>query len=221
MMQGSEFFDPLFPLTPSELFFLSVQDVEIGSKVSFRRKDWPSTSMFDPRRPKPGSMMIVVALLANEQLGFLHLETFKKRILLGLGQRRVLALFTGTPKTWPHDSLESELYRIGVASNEEGECLIYDIVYEWLQIRGYPMQKAFELVREYLCKRRFFKRIESKRIGIFRVTEYFPQEKITRYAAEQRIQLINEMLTDCKSTRLDLWELLFWEIGGAFNHRTS
>lgn len=216
-MEGSKYFDLSYPLTPSELFFIDIQDFTIGHKVSHWNKNW-FPSLFGNAEPR--RELFIAAFLANEQIGSLRIESREKETLFGFGNRLfTYVAITDDAKNWPQSSLEFELHRIGDSLNKKGEHQVFKIVYEWLQRRGSPYAKAFELLMGYLCERGFLKKSVRKDFGIIHVNEYLPQEKLFRKTIEHRIQKVKEMLEGYKNSRPDLYGTLLTEINEAFEKR--
>lgn len=216
-MKSSTYFDPSYPLTPSEQFFIDVQDFKIGKKVSRWNNKW-FPSWFGKSDLIP--TLFIAAFLANEQTGSLSLDTYEKRILLGLGIRsEAVVSIKDVDVPWPQESLEFDLHRIGVLNREEGKNRVFDIVYEWLKPHGSPFALTFQSVMGHLCAREFLKKIDRKELGIIHVTDYFPREKLMQHAKEHGVMRIKKMLEDCRNSRSDLWGILLNEIKEAFTRR--
>jgi hypothetical protein len=216
-MDRSKYFDPSYPLTPSELFFVDVQDFKIGHKVSHWNKKW-FPSLFG--KAEPIRELLITAFLANEQIGSLRIETREKQTSFGFGSRLfTYVAITDTADIWPQRSLEFELHRIGASLKKKGEHQVFKIVYEWLQPRGSPFGLTFQLVMGHLCERGFLKKNVRKDLGIIHVNEYYPKEKLLRHTIEHRVQKVREMLEEYKSLRPDLWKTLLREINEAYEKR--
>ncbi|MHA2427352.1 MAG: hypothetical protein ACXADB_04940 [Candidatus Hermodarchaeia archaeon] len=212
----SKYFDPSSPLTPSELFFLDIQDMELGRGDSRWSNDW--IPLFGGRNLVHS--LLITAFLANEQIGSLRLEMQEKRVFFGLGIRLIpFVSIIDSADIWPHNSLEYELHRIGASSNNERKTKIYEIVHQWLQRRGSPTMTAFETIMGYLCKRGYAKKVVRKELFIIHVNDYFPQEELMYKSADHDVQPIKDMLADFEDTRPDLWKTLLREIKAAFEAR--
>lgn len=216
-MRSSIYFDPSYPLTPSEQFFIDVQDFEVDQKVSHWNKKW-FPSLFGKSDLVP--TMFIAAFLANEQIGSLGLDTYEKRTLLGIGIRlKTVVSIKDIEVPWPQKSLEFELHRIGALKKKEGKYRVLDIVYEWLKPRGSPFTLTFQSIMGHLCARGFLKKIVRKELGIIHVNDFFPQEKLMLHAKEHGVMRIKNMLEECRSSRPDLWGILLSEIKEAFTKR--
>ena len=231
-MIRTKYFDPSFPLTPSELFFFDVQGVDLDHPMTYERGNWKKPLPQYPRQD-PEYLLILTALLANTQIGSLKMEVNIKRTLLGLGVRQTASVSrVKEPGTWTVDSLESDLFRIAASIDIGGRCQISDLVDEWLnrlnknatwfeRQEGRPHKRAVEFVRELLCKRGHINKLEKQTFLGVSYFDYYPQGETLQTINEGRVELIKEMLSDFTNSQPELSEVVLKDIRDVFRrHRT-
>ena len=208
------------PLSPSELVLLkgeqfakksfsgNIKLLHIDNKVSAK---------------EIGQVMLMVALLANEQTGTVHLEVGQKKALLGL--RKVNTLFV-TPGditvSWPDNSLESEIPTLAKQLlADKGSNEVSTIFYTWLRKDSVnPWQSVVEMVKEGMASRGYLEEIEQKRLKFFTLTHYELPESTYSLAAQQSTEPVKQLLTMCEQTRPEVWKFLVKHIKTTVSRRT-
>jgi len=168
-------------------------------------------------------VMLMAALLANEQAGAVRLEVGRKKALLGL--RKVNTLFV-TPGditlSWPDNSLESEIPTLAkqlLADKERNE--VSTILYTWMRKdSSNPWHSAVELVKEGMASRGYLEKIGQKKLKFFTLTHYELPESTSSLAAQQSAEPIKQLLITCEQTRSEVWKFLVKHIKTAVSRRT-
>ena len=211
---------PTTPLSPSELVLLkgeqfakksysgNIKLLHINKKVSAK---------------EIGQVILMAALLANEQTGTIRLELGHKKALLGLCKVNTLFVAPGDlTVSWPDNSLESEIPTLAkqlMVDKEHNE--VSTIFYTWLRKDSVnPWQSVVELVKEGMASRGYLELIEQKRLKFFTLTHYDLPESTSSLAAQQSAEPVKQLLTICEQTRPEVWKFLVKHIKTTVSRRT-
>ena len=168
-------------------------------------------------------VILMAALLANEQTGSVRLEVGQKKALLGLCKVNTLYIAPGdTTVSWPDNSLEAEIPKLAkqlLADKERNE--VSTIFYTWLGKDSVnPWQSVVEMVKEGMASRGYLEIIEQKRLKFFTLTHYDLPESTYSLADQQSAEPVKELLTMCERTRPEVWKFLVKHINTTISQRT-
>jgi len=208
------------PLSPSELVLLKGEQF---SKKSFSGNIKLLHTDNKVSAKEISQVMLMAALLANEQTGTVRLEVGRKKALLGLFKVNTLFVTPGDiTVSWPDNSLESEIPTLAkqlLADKDSNE--VSTIFYTWLRKdSSNPWHSAVELVKEGMASRGYLEKIEQKKLKFFTLTHYELPESTSSLAAQQSAEPIKQLLTACEQTRPEVWKFLVKHIKTTVNQRT-
>lgn len=211
---------PTTPLSPSELVLLKGEQF---AKKSFSGNIKLLHTDNKVSAKEIGQVILMAALLANEQTGTVRLEVGRKEALLGLCKVDTLFVAPGdVTVSWPDNSLESEIPTLAkqlLADKERNE--VSTIFYTWLcKDSVNPWQSVVELVKEGMASRGYLELIEQKRLKFFTLTHYDLAESTSSLAAQQSAEPIKQLLTMCERTRPEVWKFLVKHIKTTVSRRT-
>lgn len=158
--------------------------------------------------------VVAAAFLASEKAGAVRLEVRKKKALLGLASVKTIYAEPLTGSDFPPGSLEAKLsdlaahYQLMKGKNE-----IWMLVYAWLRMDvASPWASAAELIQAGLGERLLVDVITEKKLKIFTSTRYELPESTRLLATAAPLQPVQQLFTDCRGNRPEVWELLVKQI---------
>jgi hypothetical protein len=208
------------PLTPSELVLLNGQ--------LFAEKAWIGNVSLLHTEAKVsatqlGQAMFAAAFLAADQAGSVQLQVRQKKVLLGLGKTDVLYADPGDPAVvWPEQSLESRLRKLAEEWQHRGDNEVAHVLYSLLgQDSANPWQEAAELVKAGLAARGLLRKVEERKLKILVFSHYELPESTSAMLLGQPVEPVQQLLTECQSSRPQVWKLLVAGIKKAIKLRTE
>ncbi|MGB3311580.1 MAG: hypothetical protein WBG32_22370 [Nodosilinea sp.] len=158
--------------------------------------------------------ILLVAILANEAAGVFQLDiTSKKFLFLTFENLQVASRKATHP--WPEPSLESY-----IANSELTD--IKDLVYQWLEeVSLSPNQQVIELLKAQMSERKMMNISEEKSLWLFTNKVYKLPDSTALSAAQQPLEPIQKLLSDCKQNRPGIWKHLVSDITKALQDRTK
>lgn len=167
--------------------------------------------------------IIAAAFLAAEKAGAIRLEVRQKKALLGLTKVTTLYAEPLQQVDYPTASLEGHIYDLAVslkASKDKNE--ISNLVYAWLRkdVRT-PWLEALEFIQIGLADRWLVNVIKEKKLKIFTTTHYELPESTRLLAASLPVEPVQQLLSDCRDYRPEVWKLLVKEIKQGVESRTE
>ena len=167
--------------------------------------------------------VVAAAFLASEKAGAIHLEIRQKKALLGLTKVTTIYAEPVGRSDFPAGSLEAKIFELASElKRTKGENEVWKLVYAWLrQDVTAPWSKAGELIQAGLGERKLLDVIREKKLKIFTATHYELPEEIRALAASLPAEPVQQLLTDCRVSRPEVWELLVKQIKQGIDKRTE
>jgi len=158
--------------------------------------------------------IVAAAFLASEKAGAIRLEVRKKKALLGLAKVATIYAEPLTRSDFPPGSLEAKFFDLATQYQlMKGQNEIWLLVYAWLRMDvTSPWARAAELIQAGLGERQLVDVITEKKLKIFTSTRYELPESTRSLAAAAPVQSVQQVFTDCRANRPEVWELLFKQI---------
>lgn len=160
------------------------------------------------------SKVVAAAFLASEKAGAIRLEVRKKKALLGLAKVTSIYAEPLTDSDFPPGSLEAKFsdlaaqYQLMKGKNE-----IWMLVYAWLRMDvASPWARAAELIQAGLGERQLVDVVTEKKLKIFTSKRYELLESTRLLAAAAPVDPVQQLFTDCRVNRPEVWELLIKQI---------
>jgi hypothetical protein len=220
-MSTSYVIDPTQPLTPSELVLLNgeqfAKKVMLGNVQLLHSGASVSAAQL-------GQAILVAGFLAAESTANLRFEARQEKAMLGL--RKVKNLYanpTPHPVEWPDGCLESRLPTLAerLKADQENH-QVSRLIYTWLgEDSGSPWQSAIDLVKYGMAGRGLLDSSKEKKLKLFTVTTYTLPQSTASLAAQQSIESVKQLLSNCERSRPEIWDLLVKQIKKAISDRTE
>lgn len=173
--------------------------------------------------PELAASMLAAAILVNESENALILEVRRSRKLFVAALRQDLYLRPGgVSPNWSGFTIESavlfisrNLHSIGAGST------VRNLVYTMLtENQREPWKKIIELVEWGLASSNWLIPVEGEAAAAFS-TPFICPEKVRELALQQPAAPFKDLLSACRKTRPEIWNLMMEEIDQAFRDRKS
>jgi len=212
---------PNFLLTPSELIFLNGElfspKATLVNKVKLMHIDLAVSGS------DLAQMILAGAVLANQQVGAVRLESREKKVMLGFSKTNALFVEPYLLVSWPTDSIEAAI--LGLATQfqaEKGDNVVENIVYALLKHKSpAPWQLVVELVKVGLAGHGMLEVESQTTLKVFTSRQYSLPESTRRLAASQPIQPLQQWLGGWEKQQPESWKLLKEGIKKALERRTE
>ncbi len=165
--------------------------------------------------------ILTAAFLASEKAGAIRLEVRQKKALLGLTKVTSIYAEPLTQSGFPAFSLEAQLCQLaGQFKQMKGENEVWKIVYAWMrQDVVAPWQGAAERIQAGMGERQLLDVIHEKKLKIFTTTRYELPEATRAMAASLPAEPVQQLLSDCRTSRPEVWNLLVKQIKQGVDRR--
>ena len=208
----SNIIDPTNPLAPSELVLLN--------SSPFTGK--PNVNTEDVLNGKAkglakslGEAILTTAFLASESAGAIRLEVEKGKKLFMFPTTKLRVVSNSSAVAWPVGSLERY---ITSASKDRPE--VHEVVHDWLgKDRDDPWSLVLDEVRDGLAQRQLLSITSDKVLKVFTTKKYALPEATSALAAQQAPGPIQQLLTECKNARPEIWLLLLSQVQRGVSRR--
>ncbi|HWQ84482.1 MAG TPA: hypothetical protein VN363_07950, partial [Anaerolineales bacterium] len=126
-----------------------------------------------------------------------------------------------TQPGFPPFSLEAQLCQLASQLKQtKGENEVWRIVYAWMrQDVVAPWQGAAERIQAGIGKRQLLDVFHEKKLKIFTTTRYELPEATRVLAASLPAEPVQQLLTDCRTNRPEVWNLLVKQIKQGIDQR--
>ena len=147
----------------------------------------------------------------------------EKKVLLGITKVNSIYAEPLFRVDFPVGSLEAQIYDLASELKiMKGKNEIVNLVYAWMrQDVSNPWAKAVELIQVGLGVRQLLNVIQEKKLKIFTTTRYELPESTRSLAASLPPEPVQQLLSDCRDYRPEVWNLLVKQIKQGINNRTE
>jgi len=166
------------------------------------------------------SLMIIAAVLANEEEGALTLQLQTTKKMFGKETTHLIIRPAGQSPNWNGFTLESgTLFVASQAYAVPGDYSVQNIIFNILaEDRPQPWMKIVELVEWGLAASNWLMPVSGEAAGAFS-TPFICPAKVRDLAMAQPAAPVVNLLTACKKTRPEIWRQITQEINQAFADR--
>ena len=208
-----------FPLTPSELIYLS------GEKYSPKKALINNTKLMhidlSVATNELVHAMLCIAFLASEQEGAIRLVVRIEKHLFG--SKEVLFSDSGAVgRIWPEPSIESLIcsnsYTLAGSAKNSVRAIVYNLLDSDCIAPG---SAIIELLKPYLAKRGWFTTGEKKALGFIPYVTYQVPPATIAGAAQFPMERINGLITNTNRTKPQIWKLLMAGIKAGIAERVE
>ena len=204
--------DPTSPLTPSELVLLNSEP--FTGKANVNIEDLLNGKAKNLAKPL-GEAILTAAFLAGENVGAIRLEVEKGKKLFMFSSTKLLVVSNNSAVAWPTGSLEST-----ISSARKNRPEVHEVVHDWLgRDNDDPWGLVIDKVRDGLAGRQLLDITKEKVLMVLSTKHYELPESTGALAAQQPTGPIQQLLSECKQTRPELWTLLLSQVQKGVNRR--
>ncbi|MCU0502795.1 MAG: hypothetical protein MUC51_13710 [Anaerolineae bacterium] len=204
--------DPKCPLAPSELVLLHSQ--QFTGKTNVNTEDLLNGNAKKLAKPL-GEAILTTAFLASEEIGAIRLEVEKGKKLLMFSSTKLLVTSNNSAVAWPAGSLEST-----ISSARKNRPEAHEVVHDWLgRDNDDPWSLVIDKVRDGLAQRQLLDITKEKVLVVLSTKHYELPESTGVLAAQQPVGPIQQLLSECKQARPELWTLLLSQAQKGVNRR--
>ena len=208
-----------FPLTPSELIYLS------GEKYSPKKALINNTKLMhidlSVATNELVHAMLCAAFLASEQEGAIRLAVRSVKRLLG-SKEELFADPGPAGGIWPAPSIENMIFTNSRDLFGRDRNTVRAIVYNLLDSNCIaPGSAIIELLKPYLAKRGWFTTGEKKALGFIPYVTYQVPPATIAGAAQFPMERINGLITNTNRTKPQIWKLLMAGIKAGIAERVE
>ncbi|MHB9033912.1 MAG: hypothetical protein ACYC6L_12810 [Anaerolineae bacterium] len=207
-----------FPLTPSELIYLSG---ELYAKKAFINNIKLLHSDLSVSTSELVNTMLAAAFLASEAEGILRLVPGKRKTLIG-GRDVLLAEPAASRTIWPIPSLETQLFTNSQMLVGRAQNFVSGIVYQLLEADCVsPGAEIIDLCKPYLAERGLVEQGEKKILGFLKTDTYSLPAATLQGSRQFPMDRINLLLNTTQQARPDVWKLLLSGIKSGIAQRVE
>ena len=171
--------------------------------------------------PQLGQAILAVALLANDRAGAVRLDPRESTSLFGL--RSTDSLFADPLHArvkWPAATLEATILSLADQLYAAGENDVQRIVTRLLPASAEPWAAAAGLVIDGLGRRGLLEAVEIGEPKVLSAKQWVLPDSTRRLAAQQAIEPVERLLSDCERDRPEVWKRLVEQIKQAVERQT-